>query len=134
MSCDYPILFSLGRLLALALCVSIATIYVSKSPMLETVRRNVDRRNRQVGFALKCVFCVEGWSSCAFALLYRPFFLQFLFDDTWYVGGINLFAAPNFIVSWFTLWGLATLSYRHLWPFLEKHAPKMRMLWNGGRV
>ena len=125
----YVILFSFGRLLALALAIAIAAIWVSKSPMLEGARRSIDRKNRWVGYAMKCAFCVVGWSAFLFTLLYRPTLLRFLFSDEWYFYGVDWFVLPNFIVSWFSLWGLATLWYRHLWPFLEKNAPKMRVPW-----
>lgn len=115
------------KLLLLALGISIWSIYVSKSPMLEGVRRWFDNQNPWMGYALKCAFCVAGWTALFLNSIYDLWLLDYLFDALWNIRGVNLFAPLNFTASWFSLWGLSTLFYRLFWPFLEKHAPKMKI-------
>lgn len=117
------------RFMFLGLAVTVGAIYISKSPMLESLRRRVDRLNRWIGYALKCSYCMSGWISLLYISIYMPLFLHSLFNDSWYVSGVNLLQPINFVTGWLTLWGLAALYYRILWPFLEKNAPKMRVKW-----
>ncbi len=118
------------RTVFLALGISIWSIYVAKSPMLERLRRRLDHKNPWVGYAAKCAFCVAGWTALVANSIYSPWFLDFLFEASWHIRGVNVLAPANFTASWFSLWGVSTLCYRILWPFLEKHAPKMRITWS----
>lgn len=118
------------QILFLSLAIAVSAIWISKSPMLEALRKKADAKNRWVGYALKCAFCMCGWISLVAILIYMPSLFYYLFNSYFIVGGVNILIPFNTLVSWFSLWGLATVVYRHLWPFLEKNAPKMRIRWS----
>lgn len=107
--------------------IAVAAIYFAKSPMLRFIREPIDRWNRWVGFALKCAFCLCGWISLMITFLYPHKLLIVIFNGNLMFNGLNVLIPVNFILSWGALWGLSALVYRHLWPFLEKSAPKMRI-------
>ena len=107
---------TLARLALMGLGIATFAIFISKSLIFENIRRWIDRKNSYIGYAVKCAFCVNGWSALALTLAYAPDLLITLFQNWWPL---------DFAVRWFVLWGLATLFYRILWPFLERTAPKM---------
>ncbi|MDO8600568.1 MAG: hypothetical protein Q7R73_03035 [bacterium] len=127
-SCN--LLENLLRVMFLAPAIAICAIYIAKSVMTEPVRKYCDRIHPWTGYASKCAFCLIGWSSMVLTFLYRPLIFRYLFDILWNIGGWNIFSILNFLVSWGALWGLGTFWYIIIWPFLEKHAPKIKINWS----
>jgi len=121
------------QIIFLVPAIAVFAIYAAKSVMMESARKWIDRRNSWIGYAIKCAFCLCGWASLVLTIGYRPLLMQYLFDASFTIFGWNIFWLVNFLSSWFALWGLSTLCYKHLWLFLEKNAPKMRIKWSGRR-
>lgn len=118
------------RLVLLAGAISVFGIVITKSIMLERVRMACDRKYPgSLGYAIKCTFCTMGWTSLGLTLAYQPQLLERLFGQSAPLAGLHLLSILNSAVSWIALWSLATLWYRHTWPFLQKNAPKMRVNW-----
>ena len=116
------LLASLLKLTFLALAISTVAIMITKSLMFENFRKKADHFEPRIGYAFKCTFCTIGWLSLFFTMIEKPPLLSRLFPtDSITILVINCF------VMWFALWGFATLFYRHIWGFLEKNAPKMRI-------
>jgi hypothetical protein len=110
------------RIIFLALAISTYTIFIAKSLMMEPVRNAIDRKHPWIGFAIKCTHCEIGWTSLVLVALYKPYILSVLFNSG--------FWPIDYVVSSTALWGLGTFIYKVTWPFLEKNAPKMRVVWS----
>jgi hypothetical protein len=118
MLCDV-ILIDLVKLMLLAFAVAVWSIFVSKALMTKPIRDKADRKIPYAGYALKCTFCMAGWSALVSVVFYTP--------DTFKAAFNSSVWAADFLVGWLVLWGMATYLYTKTWPAIEKYAPKMRI-------
>ncbi|OGZ97702.1 MAG: hypothetical protein A3I44_02315 [Candidatus Sungbacteria bacterium RIFCSPLOWO2_02_FULL_51_17] len=70
------LLLSLAKILFLVLAITTGAIVLTKSVMLEGLRRRADAIWVKAGYAVKCTFCMMGWASLLAGGVYRPHFLQ----------------------------------------------------------
>lgn len=121
------LLIAVLKCVFLAYAVSMFAIVISKSVLFEPLRRAVDRRFPKVGYALKCPLCMIGWTALPLVIFYRPEICTILFSaSSIWIG----FWVVDAAVSWLAIWKIGSKSYEKSWPFLEKHAPKMRIAWS----
>lgn len=126
--------FSLGvhtldhlvMLFLVALAVGNLVLVVSKMPIFDLIRKKIDLWDPNIGFAVKCTYCLMGWTTIPVLIFYYIYTgSHFFFGYTAF--GINIIFPLDFIFSWLVVWSIEALYYERIWAFLLTVAPKKRI-------
>lgn len=129
MPCE--ILIGVARLVFFPLALSVFAILIAKSVLFESIRTRADAMHPKLGFLSRCPHCIYGWSALILMAFYPPLFIVVLAKiDTAVPMLYYPFLVVSIFIGWGILWGLSAFIYKAIWPFLEKHAPKMRINWS----
>ena len=107
---------------------AMAAMLLVKFIITEPLRKLAQRAHWKLRYLLECVMCVYGWPAIFITFFYEPNFLRWLFNARWEIAGIDVMWPLNKALSCFILWYLGGVWYRFLYPFIERKAPKKRLI------
>ena len=106
---------------------AIWAMFMAKFIITEPLRRFAARVHWSLRYLLECVVCIYGWPAFFIMIFYEPKFLRWLLNVKWEMYGVDILWLFDKALSFGILWYLGGFWYKHLYPFIEKNAPKKRL-------